>query len=259
MIFSWLKKRSRRRIAQEGLSDELLELLPAALWQYDSLEVEEQQRLRETAAVVFREKNWEGCGGLAMTDEIRLTIAAQIALVTLGFKEEYFDRVLSVLVYPDAYRAPEAHSPGGGVVVEHESARLGEAWYRGPVVLSWSDVQRAGEGRNMGRSLVAHEFAHQLDMLNGRSTDGVPPLNDSSEAERWVANLESALARLRHDCRRRSHPVMDCYGATDRSEFFAVASEVFFQMPQRLVEREPELYESMRAYYGQDPQRWGSG
>ncbi|CAD7694816.1 unnamed protein product [Ostreobium quekettii] len=248
-----------RSDGKAGFADELEQQLPAALWQYEHLSQQEQQRLRDTAVVVFHEKNWEGCGGLEMTDEIRLAVAAQVSLVTLGLKEQYFDHVLSVLVYPEAYRAPETRSPGGGVIVEHESARLGEAWYRGPVVLSWSDVQRAGESRNMGRSLVAHEFAHQLDMLNGRNADGVPPIDKPSDAEAWVATLESALGRLRRACRRGDRPVMDCYGATDRSEFFAVSSEVFFQAPHRLVEREPALYNALRSYYGQDPQRWGAG
>lgn len=256
MLFSWLKKRSRRRLAKAGLSDELRALLPAAVWQYERLEEGEQQRLEGLAAVFVHEKNWEGCGGLEMTDEIKLTIAAQMALVTLGLPGEYFDRVLSVLVYPDAYRVPDEQS-AGGMVVGGESTRLGEAWHRGPVVLSWKQAQRAGESRYGGRSIVAHEFSHQLDMLNGRNADGVPPMPDNETAEHWVATLDAAHRRLRRDCRRGFDPLMDCYGATNRSEFLAVGSEVFFQWPARIAEREPELYAALRGYYGQDPLRWG--
>ncbi|TWT77314.1 Protein MtfA [Posidoniimonas polymericola] len=255
MLFSWLKKRSRRRLAKAGLSDELRALLPAAVWQYERLTEDEQRRLEASAAVFLHEKNWEGCGGLPMSDEIRLTIAAQMALFTLGLPGEYFDRVLSVLVYPDAYRVPDEHA-AGGMVVGGESTRLGEAWHRGPVVLSWKQVKRAGESRYGGRSLVAHEFAHQLDMLNGRHADGVPPMPDNQSAEHWIETLDAALARLRRDCRRRMDPLMDCYGATDRSEFLAVASEVFFQWPARMAEREPELLAALRGYYRQDPLRW---
>ncbi|MCA9241770.1 MAG: zinc-dependent peptidase [Planctomycetales bacterium] len=258
MLLEWLKNRRRKALRQAGLPQALTDALPGCLWQYDALDAPLQDRIREDVAVLLAEKNWEGCGGLEMTEYIKLTIAAQVALVTLGFERQYFDSVLSILVYPDAFQQPDQQTRSG-IVLERGSPRIGEAWHRGPVILSWSDVSESAAGPNQGRFLVAHEFAHQLDMLNNGDADGVPPMESDQQAKRWITVLNEAWRRLRRDCRTGSDPLVDSYGATNRSEFFAVVSEAFFQTPQRIAWQEHELYEAFKEYYRLDPMTWAAG
>ena len=171
----------------------------------------------------------------------------------LGFPGQYFNKVRSILVYPDAYVAPHATITKGGVVLEGDSAREGEAWYRGPVILSWSDALTGGRGESGRDNLVFHEFAHQLDMQNGRHVDGMPPLESAELSRRWSAVLAEHYHELVRDCQRGRHTLLDCYGATNIGEFFAVATETFFQRPRTLQERHPELYDIFRHFYRQDP------
>jgi Mlc titration factor MtfA (ptsG expression regulator) len=161
--------------------------------------------------------------------------------------------VKSILVYPDAYVAPGKTITKGGVVLEGESAREGEAWYRGPVVLSWADVLDGGRLQSGGDNLVFHEFAHQLDMLNGRVIDGTPILETRIQYERWTEVINEHYERLVHDCRRGRPTLLDCYGATSVGEFFAVATEAFFEQATALERRYPDLYTVLRDYYRQDP------
>lgn len=255
-MFRWLKRRSRERLKRAEPPAEWQTVVETNLWQYAKLSDSDQEKLRGDALILASEKNWEGCGGLVLSEEMKLTIAAQIALQTLGFEEQYFDKVLSILVYPSAYRAREQSSLGGGVVLERDSTRLGEAWYRGPVILSWPDVEDGGRSPNHSRQVVIHEFAHQLDLLNSRVADGIPPMASSAQAKQWMATCEESFNRLVYDCQNGHRPLIDCYGATNRAEFFAVTSEAFFQAPHLLASHDPNLFEVLRTYYGQDPLRW---
>ncbi len=255
-MFDWFKNRRRQRVIRAPAPDFWGELVDRHLWQFAGLTANEQTQLRETAAVIVAEKNWEGCDGFIVTESVKWITAAQIALTTLGLDRQFFDRVLSILLYPDAYQAKSQESPGSGMVIEGEETLLGQAWYRGPVILTWPDVLAAGRGPNRGQHLVAHEFAHQLDMLNGRSADGIPPMKSNQQAERWIEIVERDYTRLCHDCQHGPRPLLDCYGATNKAEFFAVASEAFFQKPAALAARHAELFDAMSEYYGQDPRRW---
>lgn len=260
MLFTWLRNRRRRRLRASAPVEDWRTLLADRVWQFAGLSDEEQERLCRHAAVILAEKYWEGCNGLELTDEMKRIIAAQVALMTLGFDEQYFDRVRSLLIYPEPYEAPVQQPAGGGFIIEGRDARIGEAWYRGPVILSWPDVEAGSRSPHGGHNLVVHEFAHQLDTLNGRDADGVPVIADLQRAERWQAVCDEAFRRLQRQCsgppRGGRRPALDCYGATDRAEFFAVASEAFFQTPGRLAQIEPELFAIFREYFGQDPRRW---
>jgi Mlc titration factor MtfA (ptsG expression regulator) len=138
-------------------------------------------------------------------------------------------------------------------VLEGHASREGEAWYRGPVILSWADVLSGSRDGGDGHNLVLHEFAHQLDMQNGHVSDGVPPLHDRAMDERWSRVMRSEFQRLVDDCRVGRRTLLDCYGATSPSEFFAVASECFFERPERMSREHGDLYSVMREYYRQDP------
>lgn len=252
MFFHWLRDRRRRAIVAQPFPSEWLAVLQRNVRSYGSLSADEQVKVRAYVSVFVAEKNWEGCGGLQITDEVRVTIAAQVAILVLGFEAQYFDHVLSILVYPSAYVAPGQSISEGGIVTEGESARLGEAWYRGPVIFSWTDVLAGGRHENRG-NVVYHEFAHQLDMLNGRSVDGTPPLETADQDRRWLDTTEEEYRALVNECRQGRPTLLDCYGATSPAEFFAVATETFFMQPHALKQRQPKLYAILSEVYRQEP------
>lgn len=248
-MLDWLRKRKRSRLLKSPFPREWQSILDANAVYFASASSAEQAKIRDTVRILVAEKNWEGCGGLSLTDEHRVTIAAQIARMTLGFAEEYFDEVKSILLYPDAYLAKTQDSVGAGLVVESQTGRLGEAWYRGPVILSWRDVLATGRRLNDARNVVIHEFAHQLDMRNGRTADGVPVIESSNFAERWLAVMDTEFERLRQMCLQDRSRLLDCYGTTNRAEFFAVVSEAFFEEPQAFAQQWPELFQILGDYY----------
>lgn len=253
MIFRWLRQRRRRRLLAEPFPSNWDAILEANFRAYAQLSELERAKLRGDLQVFVAEKNWEGVYGLEMTEEIQVTVAAQACLMLLGLDLSCFDRTISILVYPDAYAVPQQFTLRGGGVIEGRSDRLGENWYRGPIVLSWPDVLAGGRRETRGSNLVVHEFAHELDTLNGSQVDGTPPLPDAQTARRWEAVMFREYARLRQECRMGRPTLLDCYGTENRGEFFAVASEVFFQDPVRLSRRHPELYELLTIAYRQDP------
>ena len=254
MIFSWLRERRRRSLRSGPFPEPWREALEQNVRDYRDLGQDEQATVRRYVQVFAAEKHWEGCGGLTITDEVRVTIAAQVGILVLGLGDQYFDHVLSILIYPAAYVAPGAATSSGAGVAEADSARLGEAWYRGPVVLSWTDVLAGGRRRTHG-NVVYHEFAHQLDMLNGRNVDGTPPLETAQQDRRWLEVTDEEFRRLTHECAHGRHTLIDCYGATNRAEFFAVITETFLTRPHALQELHPELYAILSEVYRQDPAR----
>lgn len=251
MLFSWFKRRRRTALLRQPFPDAWLEVLRTNVAHYATLDAGEQSALRDLLRVFVAEKNWEGCGGLTITDEIKVTIAAEACLLLLGLEHDYFNRALSILVYPTQYAVP-VRQQHGGIEWAGESQRLGEAWYRGPVVLSWEDVlydcQNPGEGQN----LVLHEFAHQLDFLD-RESDGTPPLSNRSQYRKWQMVMTAEFERLIAESEAGQETLLDPYGATNEAEFFAVATECFFDQPIELRDEHGELYDLLREYFGQDP------
>jgi Mlc titration factor MtfA (ptsG expression regulator) len=252
MIFSWLRARRRRRLVRQPFPAAWLGYLRRNVAHYDYLSEGEQAVLRDDLRIFAAEKNWEGCGGLTVTDEIKVTIAAQACLLLLGLRHNYFERVRSILVYPRAYQGPPDELGHDGLIHERGSARLGESHYRGPVVLSWADVLEEGRDPGQGQNVVYHEFAHQLDMLNGL-VDGTPPLETPEQYQRWREVMTAEYRRLLAASAQGRATLLDQYGATDEAEFFAVATECFFDRPVALARRHPRLYEVLRDYYHQDP------
>lgn len=256
MIFSWWKHRRRTRLRAQPVPAAWEEILERNVHFFATLSSAEQAKLLADAQVFIAEKNWEGCRGFRMTEEVQVTIAAQACLLVLGFKDEYFDQVRTILVFPGDYETSESIvTDGGMVLVEEDVIHAGEAWYRGPVILSWEDALAGGRHLGDGENLVFHEFAHQLDMQNGRDSDGTPLLNSVTMAVRWQDVMDREYARLKQDCRQGRRTLLDCYGIESRAEFFAVATECFFERPRPLAVRHPELYELLREFYRQDP-RW---
>lgn len=252
-MFGWLKRRRRAQILSEPFPAEWGVLLDrdVALWRL--LSEAERLRLQDDLRIFMAERNWEPCGGLEFTDAMRAVIAAQACILTLGRTVDAFAHVRTILVYPDRFFAPEAEEDEFGVVTESCDDREGEAWERGQVVLSWSDV-RQDSRRLDGRNLVLHEFSHQLDLLDFISAARAVSRDEAERHHRWrevLLGTYEALCEL--DDVGRKDPVLDTYGAENESECFAVATEAFFERPIRLRQFHPELYQVLAEYYNQDP------
>jgi Mlc titration factor MtfA (ptsG expression regulator) len=160
--------------------------------------------------------------------------------------------LVTILVYPHAYSANTVESIGGGVIQERVESLLGEAWKSGVVVLSWDDVQAQARDISDGLNLVLHEFAHQLDMEDGVA-DGTPLLSRRSQHIAWATVMGQEYERLQRDSFLGRNTVLDKYGASDPAEFFAVATECFFENPGPLKRKHPELYKELKSFYKQDP------
>jgi Mlc titration factor MtfA (ptsG expression regulator) len=252
MLFTWWRQRRRRKILEQPFPTDWLRGLEQNVAHYRLLSDADRVMLRDRLRIFIAEKNWEGCGGLQLTEEMQITIAAQACLMTLHLDEDLFDHVQSILVYPRDFVAPDRAVPAAGLVLEEDTALLGEAHYRGPVVLSWQEVLAGAREPGAGQNLVFHEFAHQLDMLDG-VLDGTPPLETRAQAQRWHRIMTTEFNRLIHASAHGRATLLDDYGATDEAEFFAVASECFFDQPVEMARRHPELYALLRDYYKQDP------
>lgn len=205
--------------------------------------------------VFLREKRFEGAGGLELTDEIRVTIAAHACLLLLHRNATYYPGLVTILVYPDAYLAPSERRDATGLVTQGTEARLGESWTRGVVVLAWDAVRKTASDVQGCRNVVLHEFAHQLDAEDGR-VEGAPILPERSMIISWARVLSREFERLRRDTAAGRPTVLDRYGATDPGEFFAVATECFFTRPQALRAKHSELYAELAAFYRQDPTQY---
>jgi Mlc titration factor MtfA (ptsG expression regulator) len=254
MIFSWFKKRRRAKILAEPFPPEWLAMLHA-VGHYHVLSEPDQRKLRNSVQIIIAEKEWEGCRGLELTDAMRVTIAAFAAILILGMDDYYFDEVATILVYPNAYIVKEERALAGGATMEEESDRLGEAHYRGPIILSWEEIQDNARYPGHGSNLVFHEFAHKLDLRNG-DFDGTPNLATDELARRWAKIMFDEYRRLQRAERHGHETLLDPYGATDPAEFFAVATECFFDTPQAMRDMYPKLYGLFREYFRQDPASW---
>ena len=199
------------------------------------------------------EKRFEGCGGLEITDEIRVTIAAQACLLLLHRRADYFPGLLTILVYPSTYMAEEKRQIAEHVWEEGTMTRLGETGRRmGSLVLSWDAVKAGAADPSDGKNVVLHEFAHQLDYENS-AADGVPELATREQQLVWSEVMTTEFASLRAAHETGIATLLDTYGATDPVEFFAVSTEAFFERPRALRARHPKLYAELHKYFRQDP------
>ncbi|HSC86412.1 MAG TPA: M90 family metallopeptidase [Polyangiaceae bacterium] len=258
MIFDWLRDRRRARLLEEPFPSDWLEQLPRWVPVYGKLPAAEQAELRNLVQVFVAEKNWTAAGGLELTDEVRVTIASFACLIILGLPHFLYENVETIIVYPSAVRAPlREPSPFAQSLVpvpNERPALLGEAHLHGPVILVWDAVRRARHPER-GHNVVFHEFAHQLDMLDGRA-DGAPPLHAREDYERYSAVCQREFEGLRRAAERGAPSFLDQYGATNEAEFFAVATEFFFDEPQEMQQRHPDLYEVLGQFYRLDPAAW---
>ncbi|WP_233235514.1 zinc-dependent peptidase [Bordetella sp. LUAb4] len=272
-MFRWLKGRG----ARDAQVDEVRARIPMELWEQvlDAfpflypLTQEEQAALLDRTAWVLASKTMNGAGGLALTDFMRLCIAAQAALPILNLEPALYEGWDEIIVYPGGFVIPRQREDADGVVHEYEEDAAGEAWDGGPVLISWEDARLAAGGYNV----VIHEFAHKLDLLTG-AADGVPNLAGRRDVDgrawrgvlersldQFSAALEAVEAAIPPDVDPEGPDAdqwygqlpLDPYAATDEAEFFAVSSESFFADPGPLADAMPDWYALLRAYYRQDP------
>ncbi|MBP7050161.1 MAG: zinc-dependent peptidase [Phycisphaerae bacterium] len=248
------KRRRRRKLADGPFPPDWLAILEGKVPLYARLSQPDREELRRHMLIFLAEKRFEGCAGLEITDEMRVTIAAHACLLLLHRKTDYYPGLKTILVYPDAFVVPDVHHHIGDLILESDDVRLGESWPDGSVVLSWNDIVDDAGARD-GQNLALHEFAHQLDSSGGRG-DSTPVLRDQASFDAWARALGEDYDRFRRAVRRRRPDVLDDYGATDPAEFFAVATESFFENPGGLRENYPRLYDELRKFYQQDPASW---
>lgn len=248
-MFDFLKQRRRKKLRAQPFPDPwrvhmdrnapLCRRVPEAL----------RPDLLGLTQVFLAEKNFEGCGGLVLGDEMRVSIAAQACLPLLGRETDVYPRVESVLVYPTTFVAPMVEEYDDGVVEEYDDPLDGEAWSTGAVILAWDDVLHAAEDLRDGYNVVLHEFAHQLDLETGEA-DGLPKLGPGVDPRAWTETFSRAYDRHCRDLDRHRHTLLDEYAADDPAEFFAVATENYFVRPAALKRRHADLFARLREYFG---------
>ncbi|MGB9989106.1 M90 family metallopeptidase [Massilia sp. SM-13] len=215
-----------------------------------------QAQLQRLVVQFLHQKKFVGCAGLHVSDEMRVTIAGQACLLLLNRHSKVYPALHTILLYPGAFAAPRKEMGPGGVVTDVHQHMLGESWEDGRVVLSWDDVRRGAGDWTDGHNVVLHEFAHQLDSESG-STNGAPYLGSQDSYRSWSEVLSRDFANLRYDAYYgREDSVMDHYGATSPAEFFAVATETYFEKPWQMAERHPMLFGELLKYYRVDPRDW---
>ena len=216
-----------------------------------------RKRLQGHVNVILAEKQFVGCGGLQITDEIKLTIAAIAALLLLNERGEYYPKLCSILVYPSAYVVNQTKPVSNYVVQETTVVRLGESWTRDRVVLSWEQIKYDTQNWKDGHNVILHEFAHQLDTESG-TANGVPILEQESDYVTWALVFRQEYQKLIKNVERGGKTVIDAYGTTNPAEFFAVATETFFEKPKQMAQQHPALYNQLKRYYKLDPVEWMS-
>lgn len=212
---------------------------------YGRLPKELQDELKGYVNLFVATKHFEGAGGLEVTDEMRVTVAALASLLLLNRKTRNYPKLRTVILYPSAYIADP----------ETDTVRLGESWNDGEVVLSWNHVTSSSHDVRSGTNLVLHEFAHRLDQEDGAG-DGVPDLETEAQYYTWAEVMSSEFKRLKSSVEKGYKTLIRPYGATNAAEFFACITENFFERPHQLKKKHPEIYRELQAFYHLDPAGW---
>ena len=253
-----LKERRRRRLRARPFPAEWVSVIRRNLLFFSRLPEKDQTELLGHVQVFLAEKRFEGCGELKLTDEIRLTIATQACLLLLHRRTDYFPRLLTILVYPSGYIVKQTRPVTEHIWRDGHEGRLGEtAREMRSMVLAWDAARAGGLDPSDGKNLILHEFAHQLD-FEDLSADGAPLLNSRDEKRAWAEVMKMEFAALRAADETGIPTLLDSYGATNPAEFFAVATEAFFERPLALRQHRPRLYSELRRFFRQDPALYSS-
>ena len=249
MLFETKRRRRRRALFEEGFRPEWRDLLVERMAHWSMLDDDERARLEELALGLMAGKHWEAAADFELTDDIEVTIAAQAALLILGLPDDSFDGVHAIVVHPTTLVLHGQRSVVAGLATDEPMPILGRASQDGPVMIMWDAVLDGARHPEKGFNVVYHEFAHKLDMAEG-AMDGTPRLSDPAQLDRWVAVCTDAFERV---SRGEAGPALRSYAGVNPSEFFAVATESFFDIPVALRRQEPDLYDVLADFYHQDP------
>lgn len=245
----------RKKIQQQPFPAAWRQILKHRMPYFRALPADLQLQLKKLIQVFVAEKQFVGCADLVVTDEMKVTIAAQACLLLLNKPAHYYPKLKQILIYPAAFVVPTAQSDTAGVVSEMAQVRLGESWQTGQIILSWVDTLKSAAICNDGHNLVIHEFAHQLDQLKGQAT-GAPLLNSTEAYQQWAKVLSHEFEQLQKQLALGLPTLFDSYAATNPAEFFAVISEVFFEQPDLFAAQHGALYQQLRSFYALDPLSW---
>jgi Mlc titration factor MtfA (ptsG expression regulator) len=253
----WIPRWRLKQAIEAPFPPEWVELLERNIQVYPDLPMPLRLQLRRLIKQFLHQKQFSGAAGLTVTDEMRVTIAAQACMLQLNRGGDLFPRLKYILIYPAAFVVTRPVADESGVVREHAQGTLGESWQNGRVILAWDNVLHGARNFVDGRNVVLHELAHQLDSESG-NTDGAPLLAGKSSYRSWAQALSSEFEELQRDSSRGRRSIMDHYGATNPAEFFAVATETFFEKPEQMARHHTELFKVLKSYYRIDPRDWAS-
>ena len=254
-MFQWFANRRRKKLTAIPFPSAWEDIIRRNVGHYCMLNDAEHAHLRALIQVFIAEKYWEGAGGLIITDEIRVTISAQACLLLIGLPHNYYQNVETIIVYPSTVVPPPRRLGFFEIAlapVETSHPIIGQAFQQGPVIIIWDAALQSGRNPESGHNVIYHEFAHKLDMLDG-AADGTPPLRNRAEYRDWVQTCSREYLRLKRDAEDGKKTFLNAYGATNEAEFFAVATEQFFDQPQLMIKNSPDLYRVLKEYYRQDP------
>lgn len=254
-VVPWLRQRRRRAAAARPLPAEWREIVERNVRTFRRLPPGLAQRLEGLLNAFLAEKQFIGCNGLVVDDVMRVTIAAQACVLILGRPGSVYDQLRSILVYPTSFWVDERFEDEDGLVTERRSVLSGQAWDSTRIILSWEDVTEDVEYREEGYNLVQHEFAHYLDAEGGGLSEQHGRRGESA-VETWAEDLAEEFEALLERIDRGEHLFLDTYAAEDEAEFFAVATEEFFERPRALLGEHPRLYGLMREFYGLETADW---
>lgn len=257
---AWLAAWRRRRVRAAPFPAQWREVLRRRMPAFARLPADVQLRLKKLAQVLLAEKPFIGCAGLQVTDEMRVLVSVQAALLLLRLGPDGFAELRQVLIYPGPFVVDRSQPDATGLVHEHRRALSGESWQQGQVILSWADVLDGAADPADGHNVVLHEFAHQLDQAHGRA-NGAPWLPGRAHRERWARVMNQEFHALRSQLAQQGQatltaPLIDPYGATEPAEFFAVCCELFFEKPGELAQQHPALFRELQGFLGVDPRHW---
>ena len=247
-----------RRAVSAHFPQEWIEILERNIEVYRNLPMPLRLQLRKMIKKFLHQKHFSGAGGLEVTDEMRVTIAAQACMLQLNRRGSLYPRLKYIIIYPSAFVVSREETDDTGIRREAARGLLGESWDNGKVILAWDNVLSGARNFIDGKNVVLHEFSHQLDSESG-STDGAPLLAGESSYRSWANTLSGEYRVLQRKARRGGRSLMDHYGATNPAEFFAVATETFFEKPDGMAENHRELFEVLKSYYRIDPREWQQG
>ena len=250
LVRQWRRQRIARRPFPAAWRDIVRRRVPLVR----ELPPMQQLRLKKHIQVLLAEVPFVGCAGLEVSDEMRVTIAAQAAFLLLG-RGGSFGNLREVLVYPGHFVVPRAEAGAGGVVHEGRDVLAGQSWQRGQVIVAWDAVQDGAAEPHDGANVVMHEFAHQLDQDTG-TANGAPYVGRGALQQDWARVMNQEFDALRARLARAEPSLIGPYAATSPAEFFAVTTELFFEQPEALAAERPELYEQLKLCYRLDPMSW---